>query len=281
MKIHPIAHVSPTAELGNDVEIGPFCVVEPGAVLGDGCRLASHVVIRQGTVLGRGNRVFEGAVLGGLPQHVQFPNNTGGLVIGDMNVIREHVTMHRSMEPDRATHIGSGGLFMAGSHVAHDCCVGDEVILTNHVLLAGHVEVGDRAVFGGVAAVHQFCRIGRLTMIGGMARVHQDVPPFVTLDGGTTMVVGLNRIGLRRAGMSRHDIGQLKAAYQLIYRRSLTHDETVAALRAEFSAGPAAEFAPFFENGKRGFVQERRTPPGATVRLFPDSQPADVARRVG
>ncbi|MBN1852944.1 MAG: acyl-ACP--UDP-N-acetylglucosamine O-acyltransferase [Pirellulales bacterium] len=277
MNIHPIACISPSAKLGRNVQIGPFCVVEAGVVLGDGCRLASHVVVRQGTVVGRENRIFEGVILGGLPQHIQFPQNPGGLVIGDRNVIREHVTMHRSLDPNRSTQIGSDGLYMAGCHVAHDCQVGNGVILTNHVLLAGHVAVGDRAVFGGAAAVHQFCRVGRLAMIGGMARVHQDVPPFMTLDGGSTMVVGLNQIGLRRAGMNRQQMAELKAAYQIIYRQGLTHDAMIAALKAAFPTGPAAEFAPFFEIGKRGFVQERRTPPKATVRLFPGEEQADAA----
>jgi UDP-N-acetylglucosamine acyltransferase len=156
---------------------------------------------------------------------------------------------------------------MVGAHVAHDCHLGDNVILTNNVMLGGHVHVDDRAYVSGGVAVHQFCRIGHLAMVGGLARVRQDVPPFVTLDGGTTMVVGLNRVGLRRAGYGLEQMEQLKNAYRLIYRSGLPWDEMLDQLEREFVEGPASEFAAFFRDGQRGFVQERRTPPGATVRL--------------
>ena len=159
---------------------------------------------------------------------------------------------------------------MVGSHVAHDCTLGDDVIMTNNALLGGHVHVEDRAYISGAVAVHQFCRIGRLAMVGGLARVRQDVPPFVTVDGGTTMVVGLNRVGLRRAGFTSTEMQQLKAAYKLIYRSGLPWEEMLETLENEFTEGPAAEFAVFFRDGQRGFVQERRTPPGATVRLVRD-----------
>lgn len=268
MSIHPLAAVSPYALVGNNVRIGPFSVVEPGVVIGEGCSLASRVTVRSGTTLGRGNQVFEGTVLGGLPQHLHMPDTPGRLVIGDGNVIRENVTVHRAMEADKSTQIGNFCLMMVGAHVAHDCAVGDNVILTNNSLLGGHVSVADRAYISGGAAVHQFCRIGRLAMVGGLARVTRDVPPFVTLDGGTAMVVGLNRIGLRRAGFTVDQMQQLKGAYRVIYRSGLPWDEMLATLERDFTAGPAAEFAPFFVSGHdRGFVQERRTPPGATVRL--------------
>ena len=265
-----MAVVSPYALLGENVRIGPFCVVEPGAVLGDGCSLACRVVVKSGTILGRNNHVFEGTVLGGMPQHIHMPQHPGGVIFGDGNVIRENVTVHRALEAGNHTRIGNGCLLMVNTHVAHDCALGDGVILTNNSMLAGHVTVGDRAYLAGAAAVHQFCRIGRLAMVGGLARVRQDVPPFVTIDGGTTMVVGLNRVGLRRAGFSSEEVSQLKAAYRTIYRSALPWNEMVDVLESQFSSGPAAEFAPFFSAGKRGFVLERRTPPGATVRLMRD-----------
>ena len=274
MSIHPLAAVSPYALVGDNVRIGPFTVVEPGVVIGDNCSLASRVTVRSGTTLGRGNQVYEGTVLGGMPQHLHMPEFPGRLVIGDGNVIREHVTIHRAMEADKATVIGSFCLLMVGSHVAHDCTLGDNVILTNNSLLGGHVTVADRAYISGGVAVHQFCRVGRLAMVGGLARVTRDVPPFVTLDGGTGMVVGLNRVGLRRAGLTLEEMQQLKAAYRVIYRSGLAWDEMLATLEREFSDGPAAEFAPFFLGGhQRGFVQERRTPPGATVRIVRDEEP--------
>jgi UDP-N-acetylglucosamine acyltransferase len=289
VSIHPLAVVSPHAELGSNVRIGPFSLVEAGAVLGDGCTLASRVTIRSGTILGRDNQIFEGAVIGGMPQHVHMPTHPGVTQIGDGNVIRENVTIHRALEAGHATRIGSRCLIMVGAHVAHDCTLGDGVILTNNAMLAGHVAVGERAYLSGGVAVHQFCRVGRLAMVGGLARVRQDVPPFVTIDGGSTMVVGLNKVGLRRAGLTMLDVQQLKAAYQVIYRSGLAWEEMLDLLALEFPAGPAAEFRPFFTSGKRGFVQERRTPPGAIVRLMREDDaaaddsaiPVDAEKMVG
>jgi UDP-N-acetylglucosamine acyltransferase len=270
VSIHPLAVVSPHAELGTNVRIGPFCVVEAGVVLGDGCHLAARVTVKSGTVLGRDNLILEGSVLGGMPQHLHMPTHPGTVAIGDGNVIRENVTVHRALEAGHVTRIGDGCLLMVGAHVAHDCTVDDDVVLTNGTMLGGHVEVGNRAYLGGAVAVHQFCRIGRLAMIGGLARVVRDVPPFVTLDGATGMVVGLNRVGLRRAGFTTSDVAELKAAYRVIYRSGLMWQEMLDALRLRFPEGPAAEYMPFFLGGKRGFVQERRTPPGAIVRLVRD-----------
>jgi UDP-N-acetylglucosamine acyltransferase len=185
-------------------------------------------------------------------------------------VFRENVTIHRALAAGHETRIGSHCLFMVNTHAAHDCTVHDNVVLTNGTLLGGHVEVGPRAYLGGGAAIHQFCRIGRLAMIGGLARVTQDVPPFVTLDGESATVVGLNKVGLRRAGFTQEEVLDLKAAYRVIYRSGLMWQEILDALRLEFPVGPASEFAEFFCGGKRGFVHERRTPPGAIVRLRRD-----------
>jgi UDP-N-acetylglucosamine acyltransferase len=285
LSLHPLAVVSPHAELGSNVHVGPFSIIEAGVEIGDGCHLASRVVVKSGTILGRGNQVFEGAVLGGMPQHVHMPQHPGRLEIGDGNVIRENVTIHRAMEAGSVTQIGSQCLLMVGAHVAHDCTLGDNVILTNNVMLAGHVSIGDRAYLSGGVAVHQFCKVGRLAMVGGMARVRQDVPPFVTIDGGSTMVVGLNKVGLRRAGFTTQEVQQLKAAYKIIYRSTLAWEEILDVLSLEFPEGPAAEFLPFFLSGKRGFVQERRTPPGAIVRLLREDDEAattaEAEKKVG
>jgi UDP-N-acetylglucosamine acyltransferase len=272
LSIHPLAVVSPHAELGANVHVGPFAIVEAGVLVGDGCHLASRVVVKSGTILGRDNQIFEGAVVGGMPQHIHMPQHPGRVEIGDANVIRENVTIHRAMEAGQVTQIGSRCLLMVAAHVAHDCTLGDGVILTNNAMLGGHVSVGDKAYLSGGVAVHQFCKIGRLAMVGGMARVRQDVPPFMMIDGGSTMVVGLNKVGLRRAGFSTQEVQQLKAAYKMIYRSGLAWDEILDVLALEFPEGPAAEFRPFFLDGKRGFVQERRTPPGAIVRLHRDDE---------
>ncbi len=280
MKIHPSAVVSLQAELAGDVEIGPFCVVESGTTIGPGTRLASHVVIKTGATLGADNQVHDGAVLGGLPQHIEPPESPGSLVIGDANVVRENVTLHRSLYREQVTRIGDHTLLMVNSHVGHDCTIGDHVVLTNNVMLGGHVEIGSRAYLGGGAAVHQHTRIGRLTMIGGYAQVKRDVPCYLLVDGDTGMVVGLNRIGLRRAGYSPAEIDQLKSAYKIIYRQGLAWDEVHAALADQFSQGPAAELAQFLTGGTRGFVQERRTPPGATIRIHQDDAQQVAAQQV-
>lgn len=268
-QIHPLALVSPQANIGRDVTIGPFSVVEEETVVGDGCRLAGRVTIKQGTVLGPDNEVFEGAVLGGKPQHLRAGERVGELQIGRSNIIRENVTIHRGLHPETCTEIGDHNLIMVNAHIAHDCRVGNHVILVNNVLLAGHVTVGDRAYLSGAAAAHQFCRIGAYAMVGGQAHISQDVPPFVTLDGKSTQVVGLNVIGLRRAGFQDADIAQLKHAYRVIYRSGLIWSEMLRELAERFQEGPAAAFHPFFSQGKRGFVQERRTPRAASVAFAP------------
>jgi UDP-N-acetylglucosamine acyltransferase len=267
--IHATAIVSPEAEIGSDVEIGPFAIVEPGVQVGAGCRLAARTTIKTGVTLGRDVEVCEGTVLGGLPQHINRVATPGTAVIGDRCVLRENVTVHRSLYPDGVTTIGSDCLLMVGAHVAHDCEVGHRVILTNNVLLAGHVSVGDRACLGGAVAVHQYCRVGRLAMIGGCARVVQDVPPFMLTDGETGQIVGLNRVGLRRAGFDRLQVAELKQAYRIAYRQGDLFDQVIAHLEQTFATGPALELAEFFRGGRRGFVQERRSPPKVALRLHP------------
>jgi UDP-N-acetylglucosamine acyltransferase len=267
VNIHPLALVSPRAEIGRDVSIGPFCVIEDDVVIGDGCNIASSAFIKQGTRLGPNNTVSEAAILGGLPQHTRMPDEIGQLVVGAGNTIRENVTMHRALHAGTATVVGDNNLFMVGVHVAHDCRVGSNTIFANNALLAGHVTVDDRAYVSGAVAVHQFCRIGRLAMVGGHARVVQDVPPYVMVDGCTGLIVGLNLVGLRRSGFVVEEISELKSAYRLIYRRGLKWNEVLQRLQLEFPTGPASDFYTFLSQGTRGFVQERRMPPGSTLKL--------------
>lgn len=265
--IHPQAVASSLAEIARDVVVAPLAVIEPYAVIGEGCRIASGAVIKSGTILGRHNEVGEHAVIGGLPQHLHVPQRPGRLVIGDGNTLREYCTVHRSLYEHQATLIGDNNLLMVGAHVAHDCVVGDQTILTNNVLLAGHVVVEDRAYLAGASAVHQFCRVGRLAMVGGHARVIKDVPPYVTVDGGSSLIVGLNTIGLRRAGFTGQQIEQLKVAYRVLYRSGLPFSEILPRLNEQFPDGPAAEFHRFLSHSVRGVTQERRSPPGATLRI--------------
>lgn len=265
MDIHPTAIVSPQAEIGHGVRIGPFCVVEADVHMGDGCVMAARSTVKSAVSLGSENHLGEGCVLGGFPQHISPPGPPGRLVIGDRNQFRENTTIHRAMLTEADTTFGSDCLMMVGSHVGHDCRIASNVLLTNNAMIGGHVTIGERCCIGGGVAIHQFCRIGRLAMVGGMARIAQDVPPFVTIDGASNFVVGVNRIGLRRAGMDRHTIRAIKEAYQVIYRSGLSFEERLATLQERFSEGAAAEFAQFLSGGTRGFTRERRSPPRATT----------------
>ncbi|MCE5302379.1 MAG: acyl-ACP--UDP-N-acetylglucosamine O-acyltransferase [Planctomycetaceae bacterium] len=277
VSIHPSAIVSPSAQIGSNVQIGPFCLVESGVVIGDDCILDARVSVKEGTTLGANNRVFEGTILGGLPQHVHIPEQPGRVTIGSNNTIRENVTVHRALLADHATEIGDNCLFMVNAHVAHDCRIGNHVIVTNNAMLAGHVHVDDRAYVSGAVGVHQFCRVGTLAMVGGQAHLVQDVPPYVTVDGLSSLVVGLNKIGLRRAGFSNAAIQELMEAYRLIYRSGLRWAEVLEQLRTSFPAGPAAEFYEFLSTTARGIVSERRAPPAATIKL---REPAETEPEV-
>lgn len=265
--IHPTAVVDPRAELATDVQVGPLCVIEEDVVLGLGCRMEARSSIKRGTTLGTSNIVCEGAILGGRPQHKLAGEDNGRLVIGDGNHFRENVTVHRGLKAGGDTIIGDSNYIMVSSHVGHDCHIGNDTLIANNAMLAGHVTLADRAYVSGAVGVHQFCRIGSLAMLSGHARITRDVPPFVNVDGNTSLVVGLNTVGLRRAGFTSDDIMQLKAAYRHIYRSGLPFNEMVAQLAERFTAGPAASYHEFFSNGKRGFTPERRSPRGANIKL--------------
>ena len=265
MQIHTSSIISSQAKIGKDVEIGPFCVVENGVEIGDGCRFESRVTIKKGTTLGENNLVCEGVVIGGMPQHIAVHENSGNIVIGNGNVFRENATVHRSMNESGATIIGDNNMFMVNSHVAHDCRVGNNVLLVNNVLLAGHVCVEDRAILGGAAAVHQYCRVGMMAMVGGQAHLVQDVPSFMMVDGLSSRIVGLNMIGLRRAGYSIDEIKQLKAAYRVLYRSEKNWQEILKNLEETFTIGPAQKLVQFLFGSTRGILSERRTKANAPV----------------
>lgn len=280
--IHPTAVIDSSAEIGTDVSIGPFCVIEKGVVIGDGCTLESRVVVKSRTTLGSQNEIGEGTVLGGRAQHVHVLDPGGVLIIGDNNRIRENATVHRGYANDAKTTIGSNNLLMVGVHVAHDCTVGNNTIIVNNAMLAGHVVVEDRAYISGGVAIHQFCRVGKLAMVGGLAKVTQDVPPFVLVEGGgAPEVVGLNKVGIRRNGYTADEMLQLKTAYRVIYRQGLRWSEVLEILHREFPVGPAAAMYEFFVTGKRGFVQERRISRKATLKLATPSADEDSSESRG
>jgi len=279
VSIHPLANVSPEARLGVGVSVGAFATVEADVELGDHCVVASGAVVKSGVTAGCRNEFCEHSVIGGAPQHAGRPQHIGRVVIGNDNVFREYVTIHRALKPEIATRVGDGNYVMASVHFGHDCTVGNNAIFANGAMLGGHVTVGDRAFVSGAVAVHQFCRVGRLAMVGGHARVVQDVPPFMLLDGQSSCIVGLNIVGLRRSGHTPDDILALKSAYKVIYRRGLPWKEVLETLRKEFTAVPVTTLLEFLAGGTRGFVQERRAPPAATLRLrVPDEDPAATIR---
>lgn len=217
--IHETAIVHPGARLGEGVEVGPFAVIADDVEIGAGTVIGPHVVIHRHVRLGADNQVHAHAVLGDLPQDVSFNGEVTRLEIGDRNRIRENVTLHRASRPDRVTRIGSDCFLMAGSHVAHDCQVGDRVILTNNVLLAGVVTVGDGANLGGSSVVHQFCRIGPLAMVGGFSGVGGDVLPYSTVHGAPARHLRLNTVGLKRVGIERENRQALELAFRALKNR--------------------------------------------------------------
>ncbi|MFY9316943.1 MAG: acyl-ACP--UDP-N-acetylglucosamine O-acyltransferase [Burkholderiales bacterium] len=251
--IHPSASIAPGARLGAGVEVGPFAVIEADTAIGDGCRIAAQVVIKRHTRMGRRNRVCEQAVIGGEPQDVKFdPACVSGVEIGDDNLFRESVTVHRGSRPGAATRVGSGCMLMIGAHVAHDCALGDNVVMANLATLGGEAVVQDRAFISGLVGVHQFCRIGRVAMIGGLTKLVQDALPFCITDGNPGRARGLNLVGLRRAGFKAAEIAALKDAYGLLYRK-VPLAEAIATMKASAS-GAVKELAAFLESSKRGFA---------------------------
>lgn len=235
MSIHPSAVVDPGARLGVDVEIGPFCVVGPDVVLGDRARLLSHVAVAGRTTIGEETEIYPFASLGHRPQDLKYHGESSTLLIGARNQIRECVMMSPGTEGGgMVTAVGNDCLFMAGCHVAHDCLIGDHVILVNNVLLGGHVTVGDHAIVGGQSAVHQFVRIGPHAMIGGMSGVEADVIPFGLVMGDRARLAGLNLVGLERRGFPKEEVRALRAAYRLLFAAEGTFSDRLEETTRQF-----------------------------------------------
>ncbi|MDR5900698.1 acyl-ACP--UDP-N-acetylglucosamine O-acyltransferase [Halomonas icarae] len=254
--IHPTALVDPAARLADDVEIGPFTVVGPDVEIGSGSRIGPHVVIKGPTVLGARTRIFQFASVGEDCQDKKYNGEPTRLVMGDDNVIREGVTLHRGTVQDRGeTTIGSRNLFMAYVHVGHDCVIGSDCILANQVTLAGHVKMGDFAIIGGLSAVHQFCHFGTHAMAGGGSIITKDTPAFVMINGNPAQVHGLNLVGLKRRGFSRDALKALGEAYKLVYRQGLTVDQALVEIRRRFQAVETEAFAASIEASTRGIVR--------------------------
>jgi len=237
--VHPTAIVHPKASLGQGVAIGPYCVIGPDVVLGDRVRLMSHVVVDGRTTIGADSIVFPFASLGQPPQDLKYKGEPSTLEIGARNRIREQVTMNTGTEGGgMVTHVGDDGLFMVGAHVAHDCILGDHIIMANNATLAGHVTMGDFAFVGGISAVHQFVRIGAHAWVGGMTGVERDVIPFGQVMGDRARLTGLNLVGLERRGFPRDDIQAMRAAFRMLFGPDGTLAERVDEVARVFAAIP-------------------------------------------
>jgi UDP-N-acetylglucosamine acyltransferase len=267
--IHPTALVDPAARLGADVRIGPFSIVGPEAVLGAGTELGAHVVIEGRVELEPGVKVGHGSVLGGVPQDLKYrPGTPSGVRIGARTVIREHVVVHRSAQPDGWTVIGPDCLLMAMCHVAHDCRLGESVIVINYAGITGHCEIGDRATVGGLTGIAPFTRIGTHAYIGGVSKVTSDVPPYMLVEGAPVVARGVNVIGLRRAGMRPADRRLLQDAYRLLYREGLPPRRALERIRTELPATrELTVLTEFIATARRGIC---RGPARAAALADPD-----------
>lgn len=256
-QIHPSAVVEEGAIIGENVKIGPFCYVDSKVEIGDDTELTSHVVVKGPTQIGKGNRIFQFASIGEECQDLKYKGEDTRLIIGDNNMIRESVTMHRGTIQDAGlTQVGSNNLFMINAHVAHDCVVGDHCIFANNATLAGHVKVENNAIVGGMCAVHQFCRIGAHAMLGGGSIVVQDVPPFVMAQGNHCAPFGVNIEGLKRRGFEKPQIHAIRRAYKAMYRSGLTLAEAKTEMEKDVEAFPVVQhLLDFLSDSTRGIIR--------------------------
>jgi UDP-N-acetylglucosamine acyltransferase len=256
-RIHATAIVHPEAQLDSSVEVGPYAVIGAKVRIGPLCQVGSHAVIEGDTTLGARNRVFPFAAVGGPPQDLKYAGEATRLVIGDDNLIREFSTLHIGTQGGGGvTRIGDKNLFMAYSHVAHDCVVGNGCVLANSVALAGHVELGDHVIMGGLSAVHQYTRIGKHAFIAGGAMVAMDVPPYCTARGDRAELAGLNTVGLSRHGFSEEQINRIKDAYKILFRSKMGLNEALSKLKAEHGGHREIDhLIEFLNDSKRGVTR--------------------------
>ncbi len=259
MNIHPTAIVSPKAKLADSVSVGPFSVISDNIVIGADTKVGSHCVIEGNTTIGRGCEIFTGAVVGSRPQDLKFKGEKVFLEIGDNNIIREYCTLNPGTQDGGKTIVGNNNLLMAYSHIAHDCVVGNGCVLANNCTLAGHVTIEDKAVVGGIVAIHQFVRIGMLSIIGGCSKVVQDIPPFSTCDGHPARVYGLNLVGLRRNGISNDSIRKIDQAFKLFFNSGLSLKHALEKAEQELEKTKEISYlVNFAKNSERGMSRSAR-----------------------
>jgi UDP-N-acetylglucosamine acyltransferase len=255
--IHPTAIVAPGAEIHPSCEIGPYAIVGPKVRMGPGNVVGAHAVVEGVTTLGAGNRIFAHAVVGAPPQDLKYRGEDTRLELGDGNMVREFASIHTgTVGGGGVTRLASQCLIMASAHVAHDVHLGDRCIVATFCALAGHVEAEDGAIFGGVSAVQQFTRIGRLAYVGGVTGVNMDVAPYLMVSGPRAEVMGINVVGLQRAGFGEEQIGRVKAAYRIVFRSKLPLQEALAQVKAEMGTHPEiAHWVKFIEGSERGIMR--------------------------
>jgi UDP-N-acetylglucosamine acyltransferase len=255
--IHSTAIISEKADIAEDVEIGPYSIIGDDVVLGCGTRVDSHVVINGPTHIGKDNRIYQFASIGDDPQDKKYAGEPTTLTIGDRNTIREFCTVSRGTAQDRgATIIGSDNWIMAYAHIAHDCVIGDKIVMANNATLAGHVHVGDWVIFGGFAGVHQFCRIGAHAFLGMYSGVNRDVPAYTMVSGSPAVPRGINSEGLKRRGFSAAQIRNIKEAYRVVYRQGLKLSEALNAIAERAKSQPELElFVESLRSSVRGLVR--------------------------
>jgi len=252
-RIHPTAIIHPAAKIGDDCEIGPYCVIGEHVGIGPRCRLHSHVVIDGHTRMGEANQAYPFATIGLQTQDLKWKGGLTRTEIGSHNTFRENVTIHSATSDGDATLIGNHNNLLAYAHVAHDCKLGDHIVMSNVGTLAGHVVVEDHAIVGGLAAVHQFCRIGRMSIIGGCSKVVQDVPPYMMADGNPASTRTVNKVGMERNGVSDGAQSAIRQAFKILFREGLTISNALAQIQMELPQLPEiAELVKFVKSSERG-----------------------------
>lgn len=254
--ISPLAHIHPNAQLGKDIIVDPFAVIEDNVVIGDGTHVMSHAVIMKKVVIGKSCKIFPGAVIGAIPQDLKFDGEETFVEVGDNTTIRECVTINRGTKDKWKTVVGSNCLLMAYSHIAHDCILGNHVIIANSVQLAGHVEIGDHAIIGGMAAAIQFSKIGAHTYIAGGTEVIKDVPPYIKAGRSPLCYVGVNSVGLQRRGFTSERINSISEIYRNIYLRGLNISQATQIIEKELpDSEEKSEILKFIKDSKRGILK--------------------------
>lgn len=253
--IHPTALIDPEARLAPGVKVGAYAIVGPRVTIGEGTSVGPHVLVERDTQIGNDCTLAKGAVLGTDPQDLKYQGERTSLVVGDRTVVREYATLNRGTAARGRTEVGNDCLLMAYVHVAHDCVVGDHVVLSNAVNMAGHVSIGDHAIVGGLTAIHQFVRVGCHAFVGGASRVPKDVPPYLKAAGNPMQLYGLNGVGLQRRGFSEDVRVQLKRAYRIFFHSQLNVSQAIERVRDELPASPELEtFLSFVEESERGIL---------------------------